>query len=257
MGLDAADHVTEDAALGGRLVLRQPRRGHRFGHDGVLLAAATGAAGGDHVIDLGAGVGLAGLALARRVPETRVTLVEIDQELAALAAANARGNGLDRRVEVRILDATASAAAFAAAGLPAASARCVMMNPPFNDPARQRASPDAARAAAHVEVPAALAAWCRTAAHLLAPGGILTLIFRADGLPGVLDAVAERFGGIIARPIHPRPQADAIRVLVRATKGSRAPFALAPGLNLNDADGRPSAAAETVLRDLAPLPFET
>jgi hypothetical protein len=38
-------------------------------------------------------------------------------------------------------------------------------------------------------------------------------------------------------------------------KGSRAPFALAPGLILNDADGRPSAAAEAILRDLAPLPF--
>ena len=32
--------TTEDAVLGGRLILRQPRRGHRFGHDAILLAAA-------------------------------------------------------------------------------------------------------------------------------------------------------------------------------------------------------------------------
>ena len=31
--------TTLDAALGGRLELRQPRRGHRFGHDALLLAA--------------------------------------------------------------------------------------------------------------------------------------------------------------------------------------------------------------------------
>ncbi|MFZ0609349.1 MAG: methyltransferase, partial [Xanthobacteraceae bacterium] len=33
--------TSDDAALGGRLMLRQPRRGHRFGHDSILLAAAT------------------------------------------------------------------------------------------------------------------------------------------------------------------------------------------------------------------------
>ncbi len=37
------NETSEDAVLGGRLVLRQPVRGHRFGHDAILLAAATAA----------------------------------------------------------------------------------------------------------------------------------------------------------------------------------------------------------------------
>src|SRR5579872_6937165 len=78
--------LTDDAALGGRLRLLQPRRGHRFGHDAILLAAATPVQAGDRVAELGAGVGAAGLALAVRVPGVRVTLVEIDADLAALAA---------------------------------------------------------------------------------------------------------------------------------------------------------------------------
>ena len=49
-------------------VLRQPPSGHRVGHDAILLAAATGGDAGEHAVDLGAGVGAAGLALARRVP---------------------------------------------------------------------------------------------------------------------------------------------------------------------------------------------
>ena len=49
--------LTEDGALGGRLRLRQPRRGHRFGHDAVLLAAATAAQPGERVVEFGAGVG--------------------------------------------------------------------------------------------------------------------------------------------------------------------------------------------------------
>jgi hypothetical protein len=44
-------------------------------------------------------------------------------------------------------------------------------------------------------------------------------------------------------------------VLIRAGKGERAPLALLPGFELNDAGGRPSAAAEEVLRKGALLPL--
>lgn len=247
--------TTDDAVLGGRLRLTQPRRGHRFGHDGVLLAAATAARPGEHVVDLGAGVGLAGLALAARVPELTVTLVDIDPQLVSLAAKNARRNGLEHCVRALALDATATARAFAAAGLTPGSAQRVMMNPPFNDPRRQQRSPDTPRARAHAAGPRLLTAWCKTATRLLAASGVLTLIWRADGLPALLAAFGGRFGAITAMPVYPRPQAAAIRVLVSATKSSRAPFGLAPGLILNDADGNSSAAAEAVLRQAAALPM--
>ena len=90
--------TSDDAVLGGRLRLRQPLRGHRVGHDAILLAAATGARAGEQAVDLGAGVGAAGLALAVRVAGLEVTLVEIDPALCALAADNARRNGLGDRV---------------------------------------------------------------------------------------------------------------------------------------------------------------
>src|SRR5437016_1025102 len=50
MGTDrSAGDVTEDTVLGGRLRLRQPRRGHRVGHDAILLAAAVPARAGETV----------------------------------------------------------------------------------------------------------------------------------------------------------------------------------------------------------------
>src|SRR4051812_20092052 len=73
-----AGDVTEDGFLGGRLRLRQPKSGHRAGHDAILLAAATAARAGDRVVDFGAGVGAAGLAVARRLPDIDLVLVEID-----------------------------------------------------------------------------------------------------------------------------------------------------------------------------------
>src|SRR3954469_16204291 len=86
--------LTEDAFLGGQLRLRQPKSGHRAGHDAMLLAAATPAHSGDRVVDLGAGVGAAGLAVAKRVAGIELVLVEIDERLASLARGNAASNGI-------------------------------------------------------------------------------------------------------------------------------------------------------------------
>jgi tRNA1(Val) A37 N6-methylase TrmN6 len=254
---DGEPDVTDDAALGGRLQLLQPRRGHRFGHDAILLAAATGARSGERAVDLGAGVGTAGLALAWRVPGLAVTLVEIDEGLAALAAENARRNSLADRVNAVALDVGAPARAFAAAGLGTGCAERVLMNPPFHDESRTNVSPDPRRRLAHAASPTAIAVWVRTAARLLAPGGVLTLIWRADGLGDVTAALMGKLALDAILPIYPRPSAEPIRVIVRALKGVRGRLAILPGLDLNDEQGRPTAAAEAVLRQAAELPLAT
>jgi len=246
-----ADPTSDDALLGGRLVLRQPLRGHRFGHDAVLLAAAIPARMGEHATELGAGVGAAGLALALRVEGLVVTLVEFDPNLAALARENAARNALADRVRVVCLDVAAPVAQFAAAGLALDSADHVLMNPPFNVP--HNLSPDQARRLAHAGSPGTLAQWINTAARLLRPQGALTLIWRADGLADVLTALAPGFGAIAIVPVYPKPGAAAIRVLVSAAKTSNAPLSLLPGLVLAGSDSKPSAPAEAILRDGAAL----
>jgi tRNA1(Val) A37 N6-methylase TrmN6 len=247
--------ATVDAVLGGRLRLKQPGGGHRVGHDAILLAAACPARAGERVVEFGAGVGAAGLALALRVDGAEFVLVEVDAGLTALAAENARVAGLAGRVSCIVLDVAAPARAFTAAGLAPGSAARVLMNPPFNDPARQRASPDRARRLARAGSGSTLTAWIKAAARLLRPRGTLTLIWRADGLADVLRALDPAFGGVTVLPVHSKAGAPAIRILVRATKGSRAPLALLPPLVLNDRAGRPTEAAEAVLREGALLPL--
>jgi tRNA1(Val) A37 N6-methylase TrmN6 len=246
---------SDDAVLGGRLRLRQKLSGHRVGHDAILLAAATPARPGDRVVDLGAGVGAAGLALAVRVNDPAVSLVEIDPELANIAAENAARNGLDARVRVVELDVAAGAAAFIAAGLDADSTDHVLMNPPFNDPARHNLSPDRERQFAHAVPAGSLSDWVAAASRLLHSTGMLTMIWRADGLADALNTLQPRFGGIVVLPVHGRAGQPAIRVLVRAIKGSGAPLVLMPGLCLNDRAGRPTPEAESVLREGAALPL--
>jgi tRNA1(Val) A37 N6-methylase TrmN6 len=248
MGVETDSFETsEDAVLGGRLRLRQPKRGHRVGHDAILLAAATGGRAGERVADLGAGVGGAGLALAARVVGLDVTLVEIDQALCALAAGNSRLNGLESRVRAVCAD-IADIAGLPAAALAQEHIDRVLMNPPFNDARRQNVSPDPNRRLAHVATPDLLPRWVAVAGWLLKPQGVLTLIWRADGLPEVLGALKGEFGGVAVLPVYPREAAPPIRVLVRAVKGGQAPRIDYPGLILNDEQSKPTAAAEAVLR---------
>jgi tRNA1(Val) A37 N6-methylase TrmN6 len=245
--------LTEDAFLGGRLRLRQPKSGHRAGHDAVLLAAATSARSGDRVVDFGAGVGAAGLALATRLTGIQLVLVEIDEALAELARGNAASNAIDAKIIA--MDLASSADAFAGAGLAPDSADVVLMNPPFNDSMRHRSSPDKSREIAHVAEAATLENWIHAARRILKSAGVLTLIWRADGLGQVLAALDRGFGSLAILPVHGNAATPAIRVLVRAVKGGRAPTAIYPGLMLNDESGVPNKQVQEVLAGNGALPL--
>lgn len=233
--------------------LKQKRSGHRAGHDAILLAAATQAQAGDRVVDLGTGIGTAGLALARRVAGIRLSLVEIDPELAGLARANAAANAI--AAETIVLDVTADAQAFAARGLAPDSVDVVLMNPPFNDPARHRGSPDQARHTAHVATDETLNAWVHAARRMLRSDGALTLIWRADGIADVLAALSRGFGSLAILPVHGEAGRPAIRVLVRAVKGGRAPTRVLPGLMLNDGPSVSNNEVRNILEGRAVLPL--
>jgi tRNA1(Val) A37 N6-methylase TrmN6 len=245
--------VTEDGFLGGRLRLRQPATGHRAGHDAILLAASTRAKPGDRIVEFGAGIGAAGLAVARRVAGVELVLVEIDPRLAALARGNAAANDLP--AQVMVLDVEGASETFVTAGLAPDSADVVLMNPPFHDAARHRGSPDPARQAAHLATPTTLEGWVHAARRLLKSGGVLTLIWRADGLAEVLAAIGRGFGSVMMQPVHGNVGEPAIRILVRATKGGRAPLQLISGLALNDPNDARAAGIGAVLAGQQALPL--
>ena len=241
-----ADGLTEDLWLGGRLALVQPKRGHRVGTDAALLVAAAGDAQQGRIVDVGAGVGAVGLALAKSSALASADLVEIDPELAELAESNAARNGLQARTRVLRLDALSSSER-RAAGL-AQSANCVVTNPPFFDAAAVRASPHEGRARAHVLPRAGLVDWIQASLAMLAPGGRFLMIHRPEELATILAAIGTRLGGLALLPVHPAKGASAHRVLVSGVKGSKAPLRLAPALILHGADGRLTPEADALHR---------
>ena len=245
-----ADTLTEDGWLGGRLVLVQPKRGHRVGTDAALLVAAAGDARQGRIVDVGAGVGAVGLALAQRNPLASVDLVEVDPKLARLAETNAERNGLQARTRVLRLDAL-NPRERRETGL-AESANCVVTNPPFFDAKTVRVSPDEGRARAHVlasaEAGATLADWIQASLAILAPGGRFVMIHRPEALSAILAAIGSRLGALALLAVHPAAGGSAHRLLVSGVKGSKAPLRLAAGLVLHGADGRLTAEADAIHR---------
>lgn len=243
--------VTEDALLGGRLRLRQPASGFRAAIDPLMLAAAAPARPGERVIDLGCGVGTAGLALLARVGELRVTALDVDPAMVALARDNAALNGWAERFEAVEGDVVAPDRLPSGFDL-------ALCNPPFVEAGTGTRSGHAGRDRAMQEGEAALADWARAALAALRPKGTACFVHRADRLEALLAALAGRAGAIEVYPLWPAPAERgraAKRVIVRARKGLRSPTRLWPGLVLHGPDGGYTPEAEAVLRDAAALPI--
>jgi tRNA1(Val) A37 N6-methylase TrmN6 len=243
----ASAATTADDFLGGRITVLQPRKGHRSGSDAVWLQAAVPAKKGESVLDAGAGVGVAGLCLLSRVPGTRVTAVEIDSGLCALAQANAERNGLAGRFNAIEVDLSAQGKSLHAKGLGAESYDHVMANPPYHAEGSVRTAPE--RASAHVMNKGGLEAWLRFLVRMMAAKGTLTLIHLPERLPHLLSLLEGSCGGISVFPLFPAEGAAASRIIVQAKKGSRAPLRLLPGLMLHGPDGAYTKEAEAVLRE--------
>jgi tRNA1(Val) A37 N6-methylase TrmN6 len=97
--------------------------------------------------------------------------------------------------------------------------------------------------------------WIHAARRVLKSGGVVTLIWRADGLAEVLSALGRGFGSLEILPVHGEPAKPAIRVLVRAVKGGKAPMAIHPGLMLNKESGVPNKQIAEILAGKRELPL--
>jgi tRNA1(Val) A37 N6-methylase TrmN6 len=243
------DDITEDTLLDGRVTLRQPAEGYRAAIDPVLLAAATPAVDGEHVLDVGSGVGAASLCLAYRVKGCRLYGVEVQRDLVRLAVDNAVLNGFKGRMDMMVGDLTRPPPRLAAG-----SFHHVMSNPPFIEAERARPSPHGMKAIATVETSADLATWIDFCIKMVRYKGTITLIHRADRLDELLAALRGRAGGLVLYPLWPTADGGrpAKRVIVQAIKGGAAPLRLSPGLALH-ANGGYTAEADAILRDGAGL----
>lgn len=245
--------VSDNAFLGGQLNILQPRNGYRAGADPVFLAAAVDVSPGQHVLDLGCGVGTAMLCLLVRVPGVAVTGVELQADLVRLAQENLERNRLAGTVfqaDIKALPRELRDRSF----------DHVMTNPPFFDRQSSSPAPDAGREQGRGET-VTMRDWFDSALRRLVPGGRLTLVNRIERLPECLAILSGRTGDIVVLPLAARPGRSAKLFLLSARKGAKGAFRLMPQLVLHegvqhdvDRDSY-TQAAQRILRDGAALPL--
>lgn len=218
------DALTDDAFLGGRLQMWQPRIGYRAATDPVLLAACCPAQAGQSVLDLGCGAGAASLCLGVRVPGLVQSGLELQPAYADLARRNAQRAGVALRVtEGSVLD------------MPKALRDIfdhVITNPPYFPPSGSPAVDQGRHLALHEDV--SIADWVTVAKRRVAQLGWLTLIVRADRMADALAGLGRDMGSITILPCAAREGREAGRVVIRARKGGRAGLRLLAPLVLHD-----------------------
>ena len=218
--------VVEDALLGGRVRLRQPARGYRAGMDAALLAAAVAAEAGQRVIEAGCGAGAVLMQIAARRPGVRLTGLERDPVMAALAQENAALNGADAQVVAGDV-----AAGFRALDLPPFD--WAVSNPPFfDDPNALRAPAEGKRGAWMADD--GLKAWTAFLLKSVREGGRIVIIHRADRLADLLELLGETAGSFAIRG------ASALRSSRRSASRSVRPWA--PAARGSGPTAPPSAA---------------
>lgn len=248
------DAPTDDRLLNGRVRLLQPAKGYRAGMDAALLAAACGAQAGERVLEAGCGAGAVLFQAAARAPEASFVGVERDPAALDLARRNVVLNGAVARVVVREGDVGRG---FAGQGFLESGESpfdWALANPPFFDDEKALRPPSPEKRGAWI-ADTGLDAWTRFLVRAVRDGsGKVVLIHRADRLADVLALLGGQTGSFQIRPVHPFADEPAKRILVRATKGGKAPLALLPPLVLHDRSGAKHAPeAEAVLRGEAGL----
>ncbi len=240
------DIAPEIHVLDHKVRLLQARNGFRTSLDSVFLAAACRARAGDSVLDMGTGVGGAAFCLLWRVPECRVTGVDIQQSHVDLATSNIALNDAQGRADFICGDIRNFRAED--------RFDHVICNPPYLDTGSYTPSAKDERATAlgHLE-DINVQDWLDAGFHNLKSGGSLSMIHRADYVDKIIQGLGKRFGAVEIIPLYPKTGQDARRVIVRAIKDRKTPACLHAGIILHEEGGAYTRAADAILRDGAAI----
>ena len=218
--------LTADSFFNGRIQVKQHRSGYRFSIDAVLLASHAKPGPEDTVLDLGTGCGIIPMILAYRNPGIEVYGIEVQTDLADIAALNITENGLDDQITVLCMD-------MKTLNLETTSepVDLVVSNPPFRKAESGRINPNRQRAVARHEIKATLYDVVETGRRMLRTGGRFVMVYLAERMTDILTQM--RTAGIepkSIRAIHSGIETSAKLVLVEGKKGGRAGIKICPPL---------------------------
>ena len=182
--------------LNKQVKLLHPAQGFRAGLDSVMLAAACPAKEDENILDLGCGVGGAGLCVLARVADTILTGIDIQEDHIDLAKENAAENNMAARSSFLLSDIQ---------NYKDERFDHVICNPPYQDSDERVSSPSSGKETAHAhQEDMSLWDWIDCAVRNLKSKGSLTMIHRADMTDKIIGCLEGRFGGTEIIPLWPK-----------------------------------------------------
>lgn len=195
----------------------QKRDGFCFGMDAVLLSGFANVKQGEKALDLGTGTGIIPLLLEARYQGSHYTGLEIQEEMAEMAARSVALNRLEDKIRIVTGDIKEASRLFGAA-----SFDVVTSNPPYMNDAHGLKNPDLPKAIARHEVLCSLEDVVREASRLLRPGGRFYMVHRPHRLVEIIAVLKEwRLEPKRMKMVHSFVDKEANMVLIEAVRGGR------------------------------------
>ncbi|MGD2030358.1 MAG: methyltransferase [Desulfobacterales bacterium] len=225
--------MTTDSLFNNSIRVKQHQSGYRFSMDALVLAQHAMPGPDDTVLDLGTGCGIIPLILAYCHPKIKIHAVEVQTELADIAAHNIAENGMENRIDIHCMDLKKLKP-----DMISGPVDLVVTNPPFRKLESGRINPDQQRAVAKHEIKATLLDVVETARRMLRASGRFVIIYPAERLSDII--IQMRSSGIepkYIRMIHSYRQMTAKRIVVEGKKGSGHGITIGPPLIIYRKDG--------------------
>lgn len=211
-----SDERLDDLQRNGYQII-QKKNGFCFGMDAVLLSGFARVKQGEKAIDLGTGTGIIPILLEAKYEGEHYTGLEIQDEMADMAARSVALNHLEEKVSIVKGDIKEASRLFGAA-----SFDVVTSNPPYMNDAHGLKNPDLPKAISLHEVLCTLDDVTREAARLLRPGGRFYMVHRPHRLIEIITALTKyKLEPKRMKMVHPFVEKDANMVLIEAVRGGK------------------------------------
>ena len=197
------------------LKIIQKTDGFCFGMDAVLLSGFAHVKRGEKVLDMGTGTGIIPLLLSAKTQGEHFTALEIQKEIAEMAARSVAMNHLEDKIEIVNGDIKEASRIFGGA-----SFDVVTTNPPYMNDAHGLKNPTEVKAISRHEVLCTLDDVVREGAKVLKSGGRMYMVHRPHRLIEIITAMKQyKLEPKRMCMVHPFKDKEANMVLIEAVKG--------------------------------------
>lgn len=238
------DSLTDDHFFNGEICIRQNKSGYRFSVDSILLASYVKATACNKVLDIGTGCGIISIILAYRNPKIKIYGIEVQKNLADIAALNVKNNGMEEQVKIICTDIK-NLKKDMLKGPP----DIIVCNPPYRKAKSGRVNPDNQRALARHEIMISLPEIFESAKRLMDISGKIIMIYPSERIADIIAHM--RFSGIepkYFRFIYSKKRAESKLLIAEGIKGGKAGAKILPPLVIYKDDGSYSNEVENMFK---------